>query len=102
MCTLTFYFQDVFNCLPFCAIIGGKIMCMHGGLSPQLVDWNQIRNVNRPIDPPESSIFTDLLWSDPQTEINGWEPNPRGISFVFGESIVQSFCHNMDIDLIVR
>jgi serine/threonine-protein phosphatase PP1 catalytic subunit len=29
-------FSDVFNCLPVCAIIDEKILCMHGGLSPEL------------------------------------------------------------------
>uniref|UniRef100_A0A915AZR2 Serine/threonine-protein phosphatase n=1 Tax=Parascaris univalens TaxID=6257 RepID=A0A915AZR2_PARUN len=34
-------FQDAFNCMPFSALIGGKVFCMHGGLSPILKNWNQ-------------------------------------------------------------
>lgn len=29
-------FSDVFNVMPVCAIIDEKILCMHGGISPQL------------------------------------------------------------------
>lgn len=29
-------FSDVFNTMPVCALIDDKIICMHGGLSPQL------------------------------------------------------------------
>ncbi len=29
-------FSDVFNVMPVCALIDEKIICMHGGLSPQL------------------------------------------------------------------
>lgn len=29
-------FADVFNVMPVCALVDEKILCMHGGLSPQL------------------------------------------------------------------
>ena len=29
-------FSDVFNVMPVCALIDEKILCMHGGISPQL------------------------------------------------------------------
>lgn len=34
-------FCDVFNCLPVCGLIDEKIICMHGGLSPDLVQMDQ-------------------------------------------------------------
>uniref|UniRef100_A0A9J2PNN1 Serine/threonine-protein phosphatase n=2 Tax=Ascaris TaxID=6251 RepID=A0A9J2PNN1_ASCLU len=95
-------FQDAFNCMPFSALIGGKVFCMHGGLSPILKNWNQIRQIRRPIDPPNPSIAIDLLWSDPETGIHGWKPNSRGVSYAFGADVVGAFCYRMDIDLIVR
>ncbi|VDM49870.1 unnamed protein product [Toxocara canis] len=94
--------MDVFNCMPFAAIIGGKIFCTHGGLSPNLSNWNQIRRIRRPVDPPNPSTAIDLLWSDPERGIQGWKPNTRGVSYVFGADVVGTFCYQMDIDLIAR
>ena len=47
-------FLDTFNYLPVAAFIDDKILCMHGGLSPELHSLDQIRNINRPTEVPES------------------------------------------------
>jgi serine/threonine-protein phosphatase PP1 catalytic subunit len=41
-------FTDLFNCMPVAALIGEKIFCMHGGLSPDLNSMEQIRRIRRP------------------------------------------------------
>lgn len=42
-------FSDVFNVMPVCALIDEKILCMHGGLSPQLESFEQILKIVRPV-----------------------------------------------------
>jgi predicted phosphodiesterase len=58
-------FSDVFNCLPVSALVDEKILCMHGGLSPELTNLQQIADLQRPCDVPDSGLLCDLLWSDP-------------------------------------
>jgi diadenosine tetraphosphatase ApaH/serine/threonine PP2A family protein phosphatase len=41
-------FTDCFNCLPVAAIVDEKILCMHGGLSPELLNMEQIKRIMRP------------------------------------------------------
>ncbi|KAL0414082.1 UNVERIFIED_CONTAM: Serine/threonine-protein phosphatase PP1 [Sesamum radiatum] len=95
-------FIDCFNCLPVAALIDDKILCMHGGLSPDLHDLDQIRNLQRPTDVPETGLLCDLLWSDPCKDVQGWGLNDRGISYTFGADKVSEFLLTHDLDLICR
>jgi len=95
-------FTDCFNCLPVAAIVESTIFCMHGGLSPDLNDVEQIRSIERPLDVPDSGMICDLLWSDPDEDIVGWGENDRGVSYTFGGDIVRQFLKKNDFSLIVR
>jgi serine/threonine-protein phosphatase PP1 catalytic subunit len=95
-------FSDVFNCLPAAALIDEKILCMHGGLSPELQSLHQIAELERPCDVPDMGLLCDLLWSDPDAQISGWGENDRGVSFVFGADVVSHFLEVQDLDLLIR
>ena len=95
-------FSDVFNCLPVSALIDEKIFCMHGGLSPELKNLDQIKNIMRPTDVPDTGLLCDLLWSDPERGVEAYGDNDRGVSFTFGENVVRKFNEKHDIDLICR
>lgn len=64
---------------------------MHGGLSPDMKNIKEIRDIKRPLSIPDSGIICDLLWSDPDKGIKGWGPNDRGVSFTFGDDVVRAF-----------
>lgn len=96
-------FIECFNCLPVAALIDEKILCMHGGLSPELKDLKQIRDdIPRPSDVPDQGLLCDLLWADPDKDIEGWGENDRGVSYTFGADKVTEFLQKHDLDLICR
>eukprot|EP00199_Chlamydomonas_sp_CCMP681_P002063 CAMPEP_0119104540 /NCGR_PEP_ID=MMETSP1180-20130426/2729_1 /TAXON_ID=3052 ORGANISM="Chlamydomonas cf sp, Strain CCMP681" /NCGR_SAMPLE_ID=MMETSP1180 /ASSEMBLY_ACC=CAM_ASM_000741 /LENGTH=400 /DNA_ID=CAMNT_0007089335 /DNA_START=134 /DNA_END=1337 /DNA_ORIENTATION=- len=95
-------FTDCFNCLPVAALIDEKILCMHGGLSPELKSLEQIKRIARPTDVPDSGLLCDLLWADPDKDIQGWGENDRGVSYTFGPDCVTEFLQKHDLDLVCR
>jgi serine/threonine-protein phosphatase PP1 catalytic subunit len=95
-------FTDCFNCLPVAAVIDEKILCMHGGLSPELTNLDQIKRIVRPTDVPDTGLLCDLLWADPEQEISGWGENDRGVSFTFGSDTVSQYLRRFDLDLVCR
>ncbi|MBA0824882.1 hypothetical protein Goarm_021519, partial [Gossypium armourianum] len=100
--TANYLFLECFNCLPVAALIDEKILCMHGGLSPDLKTLDQIRSISRPVDVPDQGLLCDLLWADPDKDLDGWGENDRGVSYTFGADIVSEFLKKHDLDLICR
>lgn len=95
-------FAECFNCLPVAAVIDEKILCMHGGLSPDLKKLDQIKKIPRPIDVPEEGLLCDLLWADPDKDVKGWGLNERGVSYIFSAAKVTEFLEKHDLDLVCR
>ena len=95
-------FSDCFNWLPISAIVDDRILCMHGGISPDLTSLDKIRKIVRPTEVPDKGLLCDLLWSDPDKNVDGWGGNERGVSVTFNESIVEKMVEQLDIDLVCR
>uniref|UniRef100_F1KYL0 protein-serine/threonine phosphatase n=1 Tax=Ascaris suum TaxID=6253 RepID=F1KYL0_ASCSU len=104
------YFKEMFNAMPLAALIGGRILGMHGGISPKLTSLQAIRDIQRPLEDFEvGSLACDLVWSDPDTnpERSGFRPNlerepNKGIGQLFGSDTVQKLCEKLNIELIIR
>ncbi|XP_016720280.1 serine/threonine-protein phosphatase PP-X isozyme 2 isoform X3 [Gossypium hirsutum] len=84
------------------ALIENKIFSVHGGLSPVISTLDQIRIIDRKQEVPHDGAMCDLLWSDPEENVDGWGLSPRGAGFLFGSSVVTSFNHTNNIDYICR
>lgn len=57
--------MDLFDALPLSAIINGKFIAFHGGISPQMKSVKDLNKINRFKEPPKQGVFCDILWSDP-------------------------------------
>ncbi|KAI7751307.1 hypothetical protein M8C21_002867, partial [Ambrosia artemisiifolia] len=68
------YCTDVFDYLTLSAIIDGTVLCVHGGLSPDVRTVDQIRVIERNCEIPHEGPFCDLMWSDPE-DIETWAFN---------------------------
>ena len=47
-------------------------------------------------------LLCDLLWSDPDKDVQGWAESERGVSYVFSPEIVSVFLKKHEMDLICR
>eukprot|EP00753_Platysulcus_tardus_P017729 PLAT6472.2.p1 GENE.PLAT6472.2~~PLAT6472.2.p1 ORF type:complete len:320 (-),score=139.70 PLAT6472.2:277-1191(-) len=95
------YATDLFDYLSLSAIVGDKVFCVHGGLSPSVNTLDQIRVIDRKQEVPHDGAMCDLMWSDPE-EIEGWGISPRGAGFLFGSDVTEKWLSTNGLHLICR
>jgi diadenosine tetraphosphatase ApaH/serine/threonine PP2A family protein phosphatase len=96
------YCCAVFDLMPVAAVIEGTVLCVHGGLSPDLPTIDQIALLDRCQEIPSSGAFCDLVWSDPEDAVDGWVVGPRGAGYLFGARVVAEFNRHNGTELIAR
>ena len=82
-------------------IIDSSILCVHGGLSPDIRTLDQVRIIPRAQEVPHEGAFCDLMWSDPD-DVDAWAVSPRGAGWLFGSKVTAEFNHVNSLSLIAR
>jgi len=96
------YCCQVFDFLNLAAVVDGKILCVHGGLSPDVRTLDQIRTVRRDQEIPHEGPFCDLMWSDPEEDLETWQVSPRGAGWLFGSKVTLEFNRINGLELVAR
>lgn len=98
------YCVSTFDCFTIAAVIDGKVLCVHGGLSPDIRTLDQIRSIDRQQEIPHEGAFCDLVWSDPEDMLNEhpWQISPRGAGYLFGARVTDEFNQINNLELIAR
>eukprot|EP01100_Stratorugosa_tubuloviscum_P012757 TRINITY_DN615_c0_g2_i1.p1 TRINITY_DN615_c0_g2~~TRINITY_DN615_c0_g2_i1.p1 ORF type:complete len:714 (-),score=361.37 TRINITY_DN615_c0_g2_i1:123-2264(-) len=111
-----------FEKLPIAAVVQtqslGKILCLHGGIGPDVRSIEQISNLNRFQEIPEFGALCDLMWADPaderatagypQAKLEQWRQQTffnnkaRGISYHFFYKAAIEFLQANNLSMIVR
>lgn len=72
-------------------LIDEQVLCVHGGLSPDIKTLDQIRTIERNQEIPHKGAFCDLVWSDPE-DVDTWAISPRGAGWLFGSKVTNEVC----------
>jgi len=77
-----------------------QYLLVHGGLPSKIRSLQEIADANRLH--PEKPFLEDLLWSDPDEEVQGTFPSPRGAGNLFGKSVTDEVLGKLNARVLVR
>jgi diadenosine tetraphosphatase ApaH/serine/threonine PP2A family protein phosphatase len=91
-----------FDSFGLAALVDETVLCVHGGLSPDVRTLDQIRAIDRNQEIPHDGAFCDLVWSDPEDITGSWQMSPRGAGYLFGKRVTEEFHHVNSLQLMAR
>lgn len=91
-----------FDCFGLAALIDEQVLCVHGGLSPDVRTLDQIRAIDRNQEIPHEGAFCDLVWSDPEDIQGSWQLSPRGAGYLFGKRVTDEFHQVNNLQFLAR
>ena len=91
-----------FDCFGLAALIDETVLCVHGGLSPDVRTLDQVRAIDRNQEIPHEGAFCDLVWSDPEDITGSWQMSPRGAGYLFGARVTEEFHTVNSLSMLAR
>ncbi|CAK9055279.1 Serine/threonine-protein phosphatase BSU1 (Bri1 suppressor protein 1) [Durusdinium trenchii] len=112
-------FQTAFDQMPLACVVGGQILCVHGGLGDGRWDLNDLRRVRRPLGPSDLDELRwvhNILWSDPIEDdreeqfeeeelgpVFGVHESPRNEkAWLFGWDVTKTWLARNGLAMVVR
>ena len=95
-------FVSVFNVIPLALRINGDVLCLHGGIGPNIRELSDIERVPRSVGQLYGGVADSLVWSDPCEDVLRFEQSVRGNGYQFGKQSLKVFLENNGLRLLVR
>jgi protein phosphatase len=100
---IVFYsFIKAFSQIPIACLIDRNVLAVHGGIGPDLVSIQALREIARPISAFDDSVLDSVLWSDPSDDIDLYERSQRGTGYQFGQSAFRAFVESNGLRAVIR
>jgi len=83
------YFIEVFEYLGIAAVVDSCVFCVHSGLSAEIRTIDQINIIERPTEIPYQGVLCDLMWSEPDNNVETWGRDPHRPGWSFGAQVAK-------------
>lgn len=90
-----------FSVIPFAAVLNQKILCVSGGIGPDITNLNVIGAIQRPVV-KLNSLILQLVESDPIESLPMFLPHTDSRGYFFGAQSLHRLLLTCSLDLMIR
>jgi protein phosphatase len=76
-----------------------RYLMIHGGVSPQI---SSLQDIAQAQENHNEAVLEDLLWSDPDENLQGISSSPRGAGQLFGKSVTEKVLGELNAKILIR
>ncbi len=76
-----------------------RYLMVHGGVSPEI---RSLQDIAQAQENRNEVVLEDLLWSDPDENVEGISSSPRGAGHLFGKKVTKQVLANINAKILIR
>ncbi len=92
--------RGFFDSLYVAAFVEERYLMVHGGLPSKLRSLQEVADADKLH--PLKRFLEELLWNDPDEQVRGVVPSPRGAGFLFGKAVTDEVLGRLDVRILIR
>jgi len=79
--------------------VENQYLMIHGGVSPQI---RNLQDIAQAQENHNEAVLEDLLWSDPEENVQGVSFSPRGAGKLFGKKLTKEVLGKLNAKILIR
>jgi protein phosphatase len=92
--------RKLFNQLYNAVLIKNRYVLIHGGFPTTARSLDDLAYAHE--KHPEKPFLEEMLWNDPEENIKGTYPSPRGVGKLFGNDVTTAFLEMFKVKTLIR
>jgi hypothetical protein len=92
--------RELFNYFYLAVYVKERYLMLHGGIPVKARGLEDVINAEQMH--PQKTFLEEILWNDPDEQVKGTYPSPRGAGNLFGETITEDFLAKINAKILIR